>query len=114
MVIEADAASVEIEFAATGEKLRYARGSAPVRRVKFGPGDEIASWDGRAGIVDEVREKESLLEYGLGGDVWIEEADLASHLSEERHDDAIFSGRCGTTYEFALRRRTLRAADRDR
>jgi ATP-dependent helicase HepA len=112
--VDADAASVEIEFAASGEKLRYAAAVAPLRRVRFGPGDEIESSDGRTGEVVEVREKEGLFEYGIGGDVWIEEPDLAAHLSEERHDDALFSGRCGTTREFALRRRTLRALEKMR
>lgn len=115
MVIDSAVDSVEIEFAATGEKLRYAAAAAPLRRVKFGLGDEIESWDGRAGTVEEVRETpDGLLEYRIDSGSWIEEADLAAHLSEERHDDALFAGRAGTTQEFALRRRTLRAREKMR
>ncbi|MEM0897528.1 MAG: RNA polymerase-associated protein RapA, partial [Verrucomicrobiota bacterium] len=115
MVLDADADSVEIEFAATGEKLRYAASAAPLRRVRFGLGDEIESWDGCAGTVEEVRETpDGLLDYRIDSGSWIEEADLAAHLSEERHDDALFAGRCGTTREFALRRRVLRACEKRR
>src|SRR4051812_43904213 len=58
---------VEIVFPAAGETRLYALESAPLRRVKFLPGDEIITHEGARMIVDGVVEEGGLLIYHANG-----------------------------------------------
>src|SRR6476620_1702047 len=71
---------VEIAFPAAAETRCYALESAPLRRVRFQPGDRIKTHEGTELTVNEVRETQGLRVYETeSGDVT--EAELADSIS---------------------------------
>src|SRR5687768_4158729 len=67
MIEEVDAATVSIKFPASGERRRYARQSAPLRRVRFHAGDRIQNAEGREVEVLSVAGKDGLYYYTTAG-----------------------------------------------
>src|SRR5204863_470452 len=62
IIVSADALAVEISFPAANETRRYARGSAPLRRVQFQPGDRLHDAE-----VLSVEVREGLYYYNTAG-----------------------------------------------
>jgi ATP-dependent helicase HepA len=63
ILIEIDGDLVDLHFPASDETRRYAARSAPLRRVRFAPGDRVRADDGTDHLVSETREKNGLLIY---------------------------------------------------
>lgn len=63
LVLETDARSVVLAFVTADETRRYAVRTAPLRRVRFAPGDALHTSDGAEVRVDTVEERAGLLVY---------------------------------------------------
>ena len=62
-VVAVEGRMVTLLFPATGENRMYAKEEAPVTRVSFNVGDQIASHEDWTMMVEEVQEKDGLLTY---------------------------------------------------
>ncbi len=106
IVTETAKGRVKIHFPASGESRLYAADNAPLRRVRFKPGDTIVDRDGRSMLIDRVLEDDDLLLY-LGQGRSLSEADLGNISVKHGADDRLLTGDVDTPALFALRRRTL-------
>jgi ATP-dependent helicase HepA len=98
---------VEIVFPAVGENRCYALDSAPLRRVKFLPGDRIKTHEGVELTVGNVREAAGLRFYETeAGEV--AEAELADSMSFSKPEERLFGGKLDDPAEFDLRGEALR------
>lgn len=98
---------VEIDFPAAGEKRVYAIGTAPLRRVRFLPGDRIASRDGVDALVEGVKEAKGLRVYQTDRGE-IAEQDLSDSISFSKPEDRLFGGKLDDPSDFDLRGEALR------
>ena len=97
---------VEIAFPAAGETRIYAIGTAPLRRVKFLPGDRILVQSGAEMTVERVREERGLRIYATdGGEV--AEADLSDSISFSKPEERLFGGKLDEPADFDLRGEAL-------
>lgn len=108
MVIAVDGDRVEICFPATEEMRHYAFSSAPLIRVRFKPGDQIADQDSKEAIVEEAVEKELMIVYHCADDVQIPEEQLLDSLSFLKPENRLLAGQCDELRNFDLRARALK------
>ncbi len=98
---------VDIRFPAVDENRCFAIASAPLRRVKFMPGDRIKIHSGEETTVVGVREENGLLIYQTEiGET--QEAELADSISFSKPQDRLFGGRLDAFTDFDLRGEALR------
>ncbi len=98
---------VEIAFPAAGETRIYAIDTAPLRRVRFMPGDRIKNHVGTEMTVERVREERGLRVYEThDGDV--PEADLSDSISFSKPEERLFGGKLDDHGDFDLRGEALR------
>lgn len=98
---------VEIEFPAADEKRIYATDTAPLRRVKFLPGDRIKLQSGEETTVTAVRDEAGLLIYETD-DGEVTEYELSDSISFSKPHDRLFGGKLDQPAEFDLRGEALR------
>ncbi len=98
---------VEIAFLAAGETRIYATDTAPLRRVKFMPGDRIKVHSGEEMMVTHVREENGLRAYETDGGV-VTEKDLSDSISYSKPEDRLFGGKLDEPTDFDLRGEALR------
>ncbi len=102
---------VEIVFPAAGENRCYALESAPLRRVKFLPGDRIRTHEGVELTVEDVREVAGLRTY-LTEAGEVAEAELADSMTFSKPEERLFGGKLDDPADFDLRGEALaRRAD---
>ena len=63
IVLSSEDRTVKISFPATGEVRLYAKHAAPLTRIIFNIGDEIATEEGVTIIVDSIIDNEGLILY---------------------------------------------------
>ncbi|MEO8614765.1 MAG: helicase-related protein [Luteolibacter sp.] len=98
---------VDIHFPAAGEKRCYATDTAPLRRVKFLPGDRIKIHTGGEMEVLSVTEENGLLIYRTeAGET--KEAELSDSISFSKPQDRLFGGKLDEPADFDLRGEALR------
>ncbi len=98
---------VEIAFPAAGETRIYATDTAPLRRVRFMPGDRIKVHSGSEMTVENVREENGLLVYQTeSGET--KEAELSDSISFSKPQDRLFGGKLDEPGDFDLRGEALR------
>jgi len=97
---------VDIHFPATGEARCYALESAPIRRVRFLPGDRISLEAGGERLVEAVLENDGLLIYQTDGGQ-VPESELAAGMSFNKPEERLFAGSLDDPEEFALRGEAL-------
>jgi ATP-dependent helicase HepA len=98
---------VEIAFPAAGETRCYAVDTAPLRRVKFLPGDRIKVHSGAEMTVTQVSESRGLRIYQTdGGEVL--EAELSDSISFSKPEERLFGGKLDEPADFDLRGEALR------
>ena len=98
---------VEIEFPAAGETRIYAIETAPLRRVRFMPGDRVKIHSGEEVTVSQVREQNGLRIYATtSGEVT--EKDLSHSISFSKPEERLFGGKLDETGDFDLRGEALR------
>lgn len=107
IVLSGNGGRVEIVFPAVGEQRCYALDSAPLRRVRFLPGDRITTHEGAELIVDRVREENGLrIHETSAGD--IPEAELSDSISFSKPEERLFGGKLDELDAFELRGEALR------
>jgi len=106
MVIAVDGDRVEICFPATEEMRQYAFSSAPLIRVRFKPGDQIADQEATEFRVDKVSEKDHMIVYHCG-DTDIPEEQLLDSLSFLKPENRFLAGQTDQLRDFDLRVRAL-------
>ncbi|MES2474824.1 MAG: helicase-related protein [Verrucomicrobiota bacterium] len=98
---------VEIEFPAAGEKRIFATETAPLRRVRFLPGDRIKLQSGEELAVSQVRAENGLLVYETD-DGEVNEYELSDSISFSKPEERLFGGKLDDFAEFDLRGEALR------
>jgi ATP-dependent helicase HepA len=106
-VAEVDERTVVISFPAADETRRYAVRSAPLRRVRFAPGDTVTEASGEKFEVDDVEERDGILFY-VCRDKEIPEFTLSDQISLGGPKARLLSGRTDPPALFELRAETLR------
>ena len=96
-VVAVEGRMVTLLFPATGENRMYAKEEAPVTRVSFNVGDQIASHEDWTMTVEEVQEKDGLLIYvGVRTDndepVALKEVFLNNFIKFNKPQDRLFAG----------------------
>lgn len=104
---------VTVRFATTGETRNYARERAPLRRVRFRPGDQVRTRTGAALVVESVAERNGLLHYRMaGGEVC--ETELSDTLATGQPERRLLAGRVDEPGAFDLRLAALQHQHRRR
>ncbi len=102
VVEEADRFQVAVFFPASGERRRYAREHAPLKRSRFNVGDTVFIPGGKPMIVTSVAQRNALFHYtGEAGTV--SEADLDDSESSSDPIDRLFQGTVDPPEDFDLR-----------
>lgn len=97
-----DGALVEIRFPAVGEKRRYSRASAPLRRAEFRVGDKLTLRDGSQYAVDSVSTQDGVFIYHSGART-IPEGELADTLALGGPQERLLAGDVDDLRAYALR-----------
>src|SRR5258708_23686945 len=82
---------VDILFPAAGEVRRYAAGNAPLKRVRFRPGDTVKTHDDQKLSVETVHERDGLITY-IGNGRELPEAQLSDSITFQRPEDRLLAG----------------------
>ena len=111
-VVAVEGRMVTLMFPATGENRMYAKEEAPVTRVSFNVGDQIASHEDWTMTVEEVQEKNGLLIYvGVRTDndepVALKEVFLNNFIKFNKPQDRLFAGQIDRMSRFTLRYEAL-------
>ena len=112
-VVHTEEGRVLVEFKSVGETRTYATEHAPLKRVRFRPGDKVRTREDQEFIVKEVIEQRGLLIY-VGKDQRLPEIQLSDRLSLRGPQERLFTGRFDSSAAFELRRRTLDLLHRSR
>ncbi|MCW1884856.1 SNF2-related protein [Luteolibacter flavescens] len=107
IILDGSHGRVEIVFPAAGEQRCYAVDTAPLRRVKFQPGDKITTHEGVETVVDQVREESGLRIYQTA-DGEVTEAQLADSMCFSKPEERLFGGKLDDPGDFDLRGEALR------
>lgn len=106
-VISVENGHVEICFPAAEETRTYSAESAPLARVRFAPGDEIADHSKRKLTIESVSEENCLLTYHGGGKS-IHESDLLDSLTFISPEKRLLAGLTDHPRDFDQRLEALR------
>lgn len=106
-VISEENGHVEICFPAAEDTRTYAIATAPLVRVRFAPGDEIADHSKKKINVEKVTEEDGLLTYH-GGGVSIHESDLLDSLTFISPEKRLLAGLTDHPRDFDQRLEALR------
>lgn len=104
---------VTLAFAAAGETRAYALDSAPLRRVRFRPGDRVQTRTQSALLVESLTERNGLVYYhGAAGQTC--ETELNDTLTFNRPEERLLNGLADAPSVFDLRFAALRHQHRRR
>ncbi|MCP4115408.1 MAG: DEAD/DEAH box helicase family protein [Desulfobacteraceae bacterium] len=101
-LVESDARSLAINFAASNCVRRYTVTNAPLRRVRFDVGDTVIFRDNTTMVVETVEEEDGLLCY-RGGGRSVLEPDLSDAMSVSAPRDRLSAGMFDPVEAFDLR-----------
>ncbi len=113
LVVETDARSVVLTFASADETRRYAVRTAPLRRVRFAPGDALHTSDGADVRVEAVEERAGLLVYQCGTRE-VSEEELSDRIALSGPRERLLAGRVDAPSRFDLRLAVLHHLHRAR
>ena len=102
MVVKVTTRTVLVEFRASSQKREYARSNAPLRRVRFRPGDTVQNRSGKALRIESVAERHGLFRYRTGNQEFDEE-DLSDTISFNKPEERLFAGQFDSPEVFDLR-----------
>lgn len=114
LVAEVTSRVVQVFYQAANEMRHYAIGNAPLKRVRYTEGDEIASRDGDRLTVKTIIEDEAtkLLCYVAADGTTLAETELCDTSSFDRPDIRLLSGLVDSNELFDLRVATLNVRSR--
>lgn len=101
-LVEVDRRQIEILFRGSGERRRYTVAAAPLRRIRFRPGESITNRDGERIVVERVEEIDGLLVY-LGNGSRMTESVLADSLAGEGAEAQLRRGQVDDGRAWAVR-----------
>lgn len=99
-----DARTLTLLFPGSDCSRKYSRAAAPIKRIRFQPGDRISGEDGTRITVEKVEETAGILTY-FQGEKRLFEHELSSVLSVDMPFSKLLSGLSGTSGKFDLRYR---------
>ena len=99
-----DARTITLRFPGSDCSRTYSRAAAPIKRMRFQPGDQISAEDGTRMTVENVAENAGLLTY-FQGDAQLLEHELSSVLAVDMPFSKLLSGLSGSSVKFDLRYR---------
>lgn len=102
VIVEVEAKTVTCFFPAAKVDRRYGTQTAPLRRIKFVPGDEIKSQDGSTFILENTTEAQGIVTYHGEGKT-LPESLLADTLSFSKPEERLFAGNIDSNELFKLR-----------
>ncbi|MFT5425746.1 MAG: ATP-dependent helicase HepA [Gammaproteobacteria bacterium] len=115
-VLSSEDRTVKISFPATGEFRLYAKHAAPLTRIIFNIGDEIATEEGVTIIVDSIIDNEGLILYqgnnAKGDQLTISEDNLANTVQLNRPAERLFNGQTDSDKWFQARFQTINQLNR--
>lgn len=110
-VLSSEDRTVKISFPVTGEVRLYAKQAAPLTRIIFNIGDEIATEEGVTIIVDSIIDNEGLILYqgnnAKGDQLTISEDNLANTVQLNRPAERLFNGQTDSDKWFQARFQTI-------
>ena len=111
LVIDVTPRTVAVLYHAADETRHYAINNAPLKRVCFASGDEIASREGGQMIVETVIEEDAtgLLQYVAADGTQLIETDLSDLTTFDRPETRLLGGHVDTNALFDLRIAALNA-----
>lgn len=109
-IIKAEHRTVTVVFLATGETRTYAKQTAPLTRVNFGPGDTVRSIEGGSLKIESIAEADGLITYtgttDQGETVELPESQLDNQIQLNRPTDRLFGGQVDQNKWYELRYQT--------
>lgn len=102
VIVEVESKTVTCFFPAAKVDRRYGAQTAPLRRIKFIPGDEVKAQDGTSFILESISEDQGIVTYHGEGKT-LPEALLADTLSFSKPEERLFAGNIDSTGLFKLR-----------
>ncbi len=102
IVTAVEGSFIDLRFPAAGEKRRYARNGAPLRRASFHAGDTLTHRDGSKHAIASVTSQSGVLTYHCGPRS-IPEAELADTLSLGGPQERLLAANIDDLPTFALR-----------
>src|SRR4051812_36707981 len=105
-IVEVTHRRVTASFAATGEQRQYARGNAPLRRVRFRPGDKVKDRHEKPFMIESVVERDGLIYYRHGKRELCE-SELSDALTFNKPEERLSAGQFDATQVFDLRMAAL-------
>ena len=105
-ILEVTHRRVTASFAAAGEQRQYGRGNAPLRRVRFRPGDTVKDRHEKPLTIDSVVERDGLIYY-CHGKRELCESELSDALSFNKPEERLSAGQFDAAELFDLRMAAL-------
>lgn len=99
-----DSRTVTLRFPGSDCSRKYSRAAAPIKRMRFQPGDRISGENGTQMTVENVEENAGILTY-FQGEKRLFEYELSSVLTVDMPFSKLLSGVSGTSAKFDLRYR---------
>ena len=106
-VLRTSVRTVTLVFGASAETREYARDNAPLRRVRFRPGDAITSQERQTMMVESVVDRDGLIFYRGDGQEW-GETKLSDTISFNQPEERLLAGQVDAPEIFELRVAALR------
>ena len=101
-IIQVSDRQVSIAFPGSDDVRRYAVESAPLKRVRFKPGDRLTTIDGEVFTVERLEEKDDLLVYH-GSSLTVLETHLCDATSFNLPEERLLAGETDSNETFDLR-----------
>ena len=98
--------TVKISFPATKTERTYGSKGAPIKRVIFVAGDEIAIRGGDKHTIESALEDDGIITYIINDDVQFNESALSDSISFNKPEERLFNGNIDTAALFNLRFKT--------
>jgi ATP-dependent helicase HepA len=102
VIVEVETKTVTCFFPASKVDRRYGVQTAPLRRIRFSPGDEVRAQDASTFIVERLTEDKGILTYH-GEGASLPESQLADTLSFSKPEERLFAGNIDSNDLFKLR-----------
>src|SRR5215471_6203413 len=105
-IVEVTGRRVTAAFKGSGEQRQYARSNAPLRRVRFRPGDTIRDRHEKPFTIQALIERDGLIYY-RDGKRELCESDLSDALSFSKPEERLSAGQFDSEELFDLRMAAL-------
>ncbi|RKX46445.1 MAG: RNA polymerase-binding ATPase [Verrucomicrobia bacterium] len=114
LVVDVTTRAVQVFYQAANEMRHYAIGNAPLKRVRFAAGDEVASREGTKLTVDTILEDDTtgLLSYVAADGTQLIETDLCDTSNFDKPETRLLGGHVDANALFDLRAAALNARHR--